>query len=279
MTAITSRIGQATRGATKADDVSPWIEPAARFGYVVRGVLYMLVGGLAVAVATQQGGAVTNPKGAIATIAGLPFGRILLLLIVTGLAGYSLWGFVRAFFDPLQRGHDASGLLQRGGYLVSAFVYASLIPFTAQLIAGAHPDAGGGVPFTARVLALPAGPWIVGAVGVGFVIGAGFGQFYEAFTAKFKKDFESWHMSHDETGFATRLGRLGHAARGVVFTLIGLFIVQSAHNSTAYENTGLDGALAALAAQPFGPYLLGVVAAGLFCFGLFSLGCARWFKI
>jgi hypothetical protein len=267
------------KDTAKEASQSPWFERAARWGYVTRGLLYVLVGGLAVAVATHRGGAVTSPQGAVGSVAQLPLGRVLLVFIVVGLVGYSLWGLVRAVFDPLNRGDDAKGLVQRAGYLGSFAAYAGLVPFTVQLILGTPPAQSGGTPLTARILALPGGPWIVGAFGVGWIVGAGIGQLYEAYSARFRRDFEFWHMSEDMTRVAVVLGRVGHAARGVVFTIIGILIVKSAFDARAYEQTGLDGALAALAAQTGGGLLLGVVAAGLVAFGLFSLCCARLMRM
>ncbi|HEU5314864.1 MAG TPA: DUF1206 domain-containing protein, partial [Chloroflexota bacterium] len=217
--------------------------------------------------------------GAVESVAQLPLGRVLLVFIVIGLVGYSLWGLVRAFLDPLNRGASAKGLAQRAGYLSSFAAYAGLVPFTLQLILGTPSAQGGGVPFTARILALPGGPWLVGAFGVGWFVGAGFGQLYEAYTARFQRDFESWHLSKELTRLAVLLGRVGHAARGVVFSVIGVLIVKSAVDARAYEQTGLDGALAALAAHTGGALLLGVVAAGLVAFGLFSLFCARLMRV
>ena len=294
MTAATARASHAAhRTRTEASRVAhkamraahnPWLERAARFGYVVKGALYLLMGGLAVAVATQRGGALTNPQGAIATVAGLPYGHVLLILVAIGLAAYGLWGLVRAIFDPLGRGHRPSGLADRLGYLISGCFYTSLVPFTIKLLmgapsAGGDGGSGGSQPFTARLLAAPGGVWLLGAIGVAWLIMSGLGQIYEALTARFRCDLESWQMSHDQLESATLVGRIGFAARGVAFSIIGVFLIQAAVNHDAYRNTGLDGALAALAAQPPGPWLLGLVAAGLICFGAFSLCCARWIRV
>ena len=258
---------------------NPWLERAARFGYVVKGVLYLLMGGLAYAVATQQGGALTNPKGAIATVAGLPYARPLLILMAVGLVCYGMWGFVRAIFDPLGRGHRPAGLADRLGCFLSGCFYTSLVPFTVKLVLGAPADAGsgGGEPLTARLIAAPGGPWLLGAIGLAWLVMSGFGQIYEGVTARFRRDLESWRVAQLE--LATLLGRIGFIARGVAFSIIGLFIIQAAVHHDAYVNTGLDGALAALAAQPYGPWLLGAVAAGLICFGAFCFCCARWIRV
>src|SRR5215212_7385628 len=134
--------GQVEQAGAKAAQVgrdtaqSSWVEGLARLGYVVRGVLYALVGLLAVGVATGTGGATTDKEGALGTIAAQPFGKVLLAIIAIGLAGYSLWGLVRALLDPLGRGTDPKGLAQRAGYLVSALSYGSLIVPTVAIILG-----------------------------------------------------------------------------------------------------------------------------------------------
>src|SRR5437867_10492801 len=121
MSAKTSAVGHLKdRAEDKAQEAvrNPWVEGMARFGYVVRGVLYAIIGLLALAVAFGVGGATTDKTGAIATIGARPFGKVLLAVVVVGLAGYSLWGFIRAIFDPLHRGTGPKGLAARVGYLV-----------------------------------------------------------------------------------------------------------------------------------------------------------------
>src|SRR6187549_2618386 len=109
----------------KAKDVvaQPWVEVLARIGYVVRGVLYIVVGILAVQVALGAGGETTDKGGALTAIGIQPFGTVLLVLTIIGLAGYSLWGFIRAIFDPFNRGTSPRGIAQRLGYVVSAITY------------------------------------------------------------------------------------------------------------------------------------------------------------
>jgi hypothetical protein len=257
---------------------SGWFEWAARFGYVVRGTLYLMVGVLATLVALGQGGEVTTPRGAIETISTLPFGKVLLILIAVGLAAYGLWGFVRAFLDPLGRGTKLEGLAQRFAYFMSGCTYTALVPFTLRLITNTA-GGEGGVEMPYRLLATPGGSWILGIIGLIWIFGVGGGQFWEAWHASFKKDFEHWEMSGDHLKWATLVGRIGLAARGVVFAILGLFLVIAAKNGDANEAKGLDGALQALAIQPAGMVLLGIVALGLVCFGLYSYCCARWVKI
>jgi hypothetical protein len=273
-------VAETARGATH----NVWVARAARLGYAVRGLLYFLVGALAVMVAAGAGGEVTSTRGAISAIGTFPFGRALLVVIAVGLAGYSLWGFVRAILDPLQRGDDLGGLAKRAGYLVSGLAYGALVLPTVRLAAGAAQSAGssggaGNAPLAGRLLALPAGPWLLGAAGVLWIAGAGIGQRVQACRASFRRDFESWEMSAEQLRWATIAGRAGYAARGVVFSILGYFLVLAAVHADASAAKGLDGALQALAAQPQGTALLGLVAAGLACFGFFSQCCALWERV
>lgn len=258
---------------------TPWIEGLARLGYIARGVLYATVGLLALGVALGVGGAPTDKEGAIATIGAQPAGKILLLIIAVGLAGYALWGVIRALLDPLGRGTDPKGLGQRAGYLVSGLSYGGLLLPTMRVLLGSGGDDGDQIQAgTAALLAAPFGPWLVGLIGVIAMIG-GLGQFYEAYSAKFKKEFKTHEMNQTELTWATRIGRFGYAARGVVFVLGGFFLVQAARNVDPEHAKGLDGALQTLAQQPYGPWLLGIVALGLVAFGIYSILCARWIQV
>jgi hypothetical protein len=258
---------------------TPWVEGLARLGYIARGVLYATVGLLAVGVALGLGAAPPDKEGAIAAIGAQPAGKILLLIIAVGLAGYALWGLIRALLDPLGRGTDPKGLGQRAGYLVSGLSYGSLVLPTVRMLLGQGTDNGNGVQEgTAALLTAPFGPWLVGLVGVIAMIG-GLGQFYEAYSAKFQKEFKTHQMRESELTWATRIGRFGYAARGVVFVLGGFFLVQAARNVDPQHAKGLDGALQTLAHQPYGPVLLGIVALGLVAFGIYSVLCARWIQV
>jgi hypothetical protein len=259
---------------------SAWVEGAARIGYVVRGLLYIVVGVLAVQVALGVGGQTTDKKGAIEVLGSQPFGKFLLVLIVIGLAGYSLWGFVRAFLDPLKRGTDPKGIAQRIGYLVSALVYGSLIFPTVDYLRGASGGGSsqGSQDLTAKLLSVPLGQWLVGLIGIIGMVG-GLGQIWQAVTADFKKDLKSDEMSANEMKWAVRVGRFGSAARGVTFAILGFFVLQAALRYDPQQAQGLDAALRTIAAQPYGPWLLAIVALGLVSFGIYSILCARWIQV
>ena len=257
-----------------------WVERLARLGYLAKGIVYAIVGVLAVQAAFGAGGQTTDTKGALSAIAAQPFGKFLLALLTVGLIGYVVWRFVQAVQDPEHKGDDAKGWATRLGYVVSGLIYASLAFTAIGLIRGSGGGGGGNSKqdWTARLLAQPFGQWLVGLVGA-FVIGLGFYQLYQAYKAKFRKQMKLQEMSPTEETWATRIGRFGLGARGVVFCIIGFFLLQAARQSDASEVRGLDGALQSLAQQPYGPWLLGIVALGLIAYGIHMAVQARYIRI
>ncbi|MDQ3930073.1 MAG: DUF1206 domain-containing protein [Chloroflexota bacterium] len=276
--------GAAREAREKAEESTSggWIDRASRFGYAVRGILYIVIGILSVQVALGQGGETAGKDGAIAAIGNQTFGEALLVLIILGLAGYSLWGFVRAFLDPFKRGTSPKGLAQRAGYLVSAVVYGGLIfPAVRFLLHPGNDEQQGGnstADFSAWLMShQPLGQWLLILIGV-VAFGGGLGQVWSAFSGDFEKDLKFREMSENTRALARQVGRVGHAARGIVFAMIGFFIAKAAWDVDPGQARGLDGTLQTLAQQPYGPALLGAVALGLIAFGVYSILCARWIK-
>ena len=260
---------------------SPWVERAARLGYLVRGLLYVVMGFLAFQVA-QGGDREADQQGALRLLAATPLGSGLLVVAAVGLAGYGVWGVVRAVLDPLGKGTDAKGLAQRAAYLVSGLAHGALCVAAVRLLTHTGGEEGGSsdvaATSTAWLLGQPFGAWLVGAAGL-WMIGAGLGELYLAYSKDFRKDLRREAMGARELGAATFAGRAGMTARGVVFGLIGAFLVQAALNADANRARGVDGALESLAAAPHGPALLGLTAAGLAAYGVYSALCARWMRI
>jgi Domain of Unknown Function (DUF1206) len=255
-----------------------WIEGLGRSGYAAKGLVYLIVGGLAVRAALGAGGVATDQRGALAHVAGAPFGRSVLMMLAIGLLGYALWQVVRATLDTDRKGADGEGLLSRAVYGSVSFVYVGLASSALQIAMGAATGPGStemAQDWTARLLGQPLGAWLVGSIGAAF--GAnGVHQCYRAIASDLTDDLDLAEIGADRRRWVTRIGRAGYAARGVAFILIGGFLVAAAIHANPGEARGLDGALATLAGQPFGPYLLGTVAAGLAAYGLFALVEARY---
>lgn len=259
----------------------PWVERLARFGYAAKGVVYFVVGLLAAQAALGVGGQITDTSGALQAIVTQPFGKFLLTLVTIGLIGYVIWRVVQTILDPEHSGEstDAKQVVQRIGYALSAFAYAGLAFTAIKLILGSGGSGGDATQdWTARFMAQPFGQWLVGLGGLA-TIAVGLSYLYEAYKAKFQKHFRLSQMSEKERTWAKRLGQFGIAARGIVFGVIGFFLIQAALQSNASEARGLGGALASLAQQPFGSWILALVALGLIAYSIYSLIEARYRQI
>ncbi|MDX1655839.1 MAG: DUF1206 domain-containing protein [Candidatus Competibacteraceae bacterium] len=245
------------------------IEWLARLGYGARGLVYLIVGGLAFMDAFDRGGSQnTGTRGALEKLLGEPFGQALLWIVAVGLFGYALWRLIQSLADTDHHGTDAKGVAVRGGLFVSALSHIALGIFALSLIYGWGSGGGGGgtQDWTAQLMEQPFGRWLVGLVGLA-VIGAGIAQFYKGAVAGFEKymntGVHTWNM-------AKPVSQFGLMAKGVVFMIIGVFLIVAAVQSQAGEAKGLKEVLNTLEQQSTGPWLLGIVAAGLFAFGIYS---------
>jgi uncharacterized protein DUF1206 len=275
--AIRQTAGNAAERAA-GQPVLQWLE---RVGYVARGALYVVVGVLALKVATSSaGGQATDLTGALVFLIGNQFGKFVLIVMVVGLAAYAVWGLVRAIFDPLHRGSDASGLMARLGFVTSAVSYGAIAIFGLKLLMGTGSAATGDATqkTAASLLAHPFGGQLTILVGI-IAIGIGIGQFVEAYRAKFKNDLKGAEMSLAEGRIVVGLGRYGMAARGVAFLVIGYFLIQAGIYKTASLAHGFGGAFVFLLNQPYGHLLLAIVALGFVALGIHSILCARWMRL
>lgn len=267
---------QAVRSAVR----NPWVERLARFGYAARGVVYAVIGLLAIqaAFSGRSAGEQASPEGAIQRIAEQS--RLLLVLVAIGLVGYALWRFVQAVLDPENKGSDPKGLAKRGMMLASGIGYSGLALLAARIASGAggSQGQGGDQAMTASVMDKPFGRWLVILAGIAVIV-SGFYQLYEAWTDRFRRHLKLQEMDHSEERLATHTGRLGLASRGIVFLLMGWFLIQAGLRHDPSQASGLAGALETLAAQPYGPWLLGIVAFGLIAYGAYSFLQARYRKI
>jgi len=252
----------------------------SRAGFVARAVVYAVIGILALKLALGQGGTLTNQQGALHTVANQPFGTVLLTLVATGLGGYSLWRLVRAVIGHGPEGSDSG--FERVAAGASGIAYGAMCAVAVEILL--HPaggsGAGAGSPkhAAAGVLGWPAGTWIVGIAGVA-MLGVALYQGHRGATKKFLDDSKSEEMSPGVERWIARIGIVGHLARMVVFGLVGIFLVKAAVDYNPRAAVGLDGALAKIQDNSYGPVLLGIVAAGLIAFALYSLSDARYRRI
>lgn len=259
---------------------SPWVEWLARFGMVAQGLLYGIVAVLAIGVALDQGGKTTDQHGAIRTLASQGWGKWLLVLLAIGLGGYALWCFVVAVLgEKVEHGEDV-GVGKRMVYAARGVIYAGLCWTAVSIVADAGSSGGGNKQEKAAAVVLdwPGGVALVTAAGLG-VLGYGVWNAYKGLSCRFLKDMKTEEMNEAGRRWIRRTGVVGHVARGIVFALVGIFLVKAALEYDPDEAIGIDGALQKLAAQAYGDALLGVVAAGLLAYGVFCLARARYREV
>jgi len=251
------------------------VETLARLGYGARGLVYGLVGALALLAAIGSGGRTDGSRGALQTVLAQPFGRFWLTLIALGLFGFCAWRILEALTDADRRGSDMKGWGVRAAHLISGFIYAGLALSALNLALG-HGSGGGedqaAQDWTAWLMGQPFGRWLVGLVGLA-IIGSGLAFLAKAWRGNVA---ERLQLPADKQTWVCSVGRLGFAARGVVFVLIGGFVALAALHASSSEVHGLGGALQTLQQQPYGWVLLALTALGLFAFGLFGLVQARY---
>ena len=258
---------------------SQWIEPLTRIGFLCKGVVYVLLGALAVMYAFNVGGETTDQRGVMREIAAQPFGTVLLIVMAVGLLGYALWRFICAFSGADGDGTDAKGLGARAGHFGSGAAYTGIALYAMKLLWGGssqHKDAA--KSWTARLLAIPGGELLVVLAGL-VVIGAGVFEIRNGLREEFKDYLRTHSMGAEENRWATTAGKWGHVARGVVFGMVGVFLCYAAWRANPNEARGISGVLNTVVAQPFGQWMLGLLALGLVCYGVYCMIEAKYRRI
>lgn len=252
------------------------IEGIARTGYAAKGVVYGIVGVIAARAAFGNGGQATGSSGALQSLADSTLGLITLAAIAVGLACYVVWRAIGATLNPE---NESGG--KRAFLAVTAIVHAGLAIEAARLaLSGGSSggSSGGAQSRTAELMSQPFGVWLVGAVGV-IIAGFGLYQLGKAWKADLSDKLQLGRMNATARTWAVRSGRAGLAARGVVFCIIGGLLVTAAIRANPNQAEGLGGALRTLQDQPYGPWLLGIVAIGLVAYGVYMEVQARYRRI
>ncbi|WTP82814.1 DUF1206 domain-containing protein [Streptomyces sp. NBC_00178] len=273
----TNAQGQARRAArSRAMDVG------ARAGFVARGVIYLLVGILALRVAFSDGGGKQADRGgAIAEIAEKPFGSVLLWALGLALVGMALWRLSEALFG--QAGADGDKPSKRA-MAAARFVFYAFVSYSVLSYAAGDKSSGSGSSdrqtddVTARALEWTGGQWIVGIAGA-VVTGAGLWIAFRALARKYHKHLKMTEMSKRTRQAVDVVGVFGGTVRGAVFATAGGFAIAAAVQHEPGRAKGMDDTLRSFTETPAGPWLLVLIALGLAAFGLFSWANARWRKV
>ncbi|MGB3766253.1 MAG: DUF1206 domain-containing protein [Phormidesmis sp.] len=269
-------------GKPSSSDTAKWIEILARLGYAAKGIVYAIVGALAIQVAFNWGGRLTGSTGAFESIANQPFGKVMLFFVAFGLLGYVLWRFVSAIFDPEHNEDGAKNIFRRLSYAVSGLVYGSLSFAAFRIVfsngSSSSSSSGSSNEQTATLLSQPFGRWLVGLVAA-CTVAYGFYCIYRGVKVKFRKKLKLAEMSQTEQTWAIRIGRFGLICKGIVSTIVGYFFAQAARSADASEAKSTAGALQTIQQQPFGAVLMGIVAFGMLAYGIHLMVQARYRRI
>ncbi len=273
------------QGTARSAASSRPVVALARLGYAVKGVVYVVIGILAILLATGHGGQVTDQNGALEAIYNSPlgptFGRFLLIVVTIGLFGFALWSFIQALLDTEGKGRKAKGILARVGYALVGVSYG-LLGYVALQIAMTGSTSRNSTSstqnWTALLLKQPAGVFLVIVLGI-IVLGVAAYTFNKAYRKKFTQRLNLGTLSPRARKTVINIGRLGYAAIGVVSTIIGIFLIVAAVQHDPNSAKGLDSAMIELLQQPFGPWLLGLVALGLLAYGVYSFVEARYRRV
>jgi hypothetical protein len=250
---------------------------AARIGLVARGIVYLLMGWLAIKIATGHRNQQANQKGALADVASHSGGLVLLIALAGGFAAYASWQLTQAIYGTAADGRKTSARLTS---LVRCLGYAALCATAISVLTGssktgqAQQQAG----LTARLMHHTGGRWLVGAIGLVVVI-VGVAMMVDGLRRTFVKQLQITHMERNTRRTVEALGVVGSTARGIVVALAGALIIDAAATADPSKSTGLDGALRTLVHQAYGPWLLGSAALGLIAFGIYGLAAAKWARV
>lgn len=255
-----------------------WLTRGARFGLIAKGVVYALIGILAIQAALGFAGRVGGSREAVEYLGHQPFGQALLVLVGVGLFAYAAWSFIMALADTENEGTDAMGIVKRLGFAAGGVVNTAIAITALQLALGSSSEGGGAKTWAAKVMNEPFGHWLVGLLGV-VVIGVGVAQFYMAYTKRFLEKLDTASMSEKVRRAVVRMGQAGYASRGVVFPIIGVALVSAAFTHDPSEAKGMGEALRTVAASTHGKILLIVVAAGLLAYGVFTVALAKYRRV
>ncbi len=251
----------------------------ARAGLVARGVIYALVGIIAIQIALGTSHPQADNSGAVRLVAATPFGSVLLWLLVVGFIGLTLWRLSEAAWGANSPGgHKTSQrLVNMFKAALYGFITYGILKYALGLGAPKSSNKQS-LDLTATAFKHPGGRIAIGLVGL-IIVGIGVYLAYRAYQAKFMREMRMGAASATTRKAVIRLGQVGGVARGAVFTTVGIFLVVAAVEAKPGKAKGIDAALTALAKTPLGPWLLGLVAVGLVLFGIYSCCEARWREV
>jgi hypothetical protein len=263
--------------AAGLSEVRPWAERFVRLGYAAKGLIYLLIGVLALRLALGFGGRLTDASGVLRTVLQQPFGLVLMAAIGTALLAYAAWEIIRAFVGT-RRQPRASSWGSRVLTVLKAMVYGGIEVEALRLAFGSRARSGGADDLARDAMQLPLGGALLALAGLGLVA-YGLRQVWHAWQARIGEDLDNQQLRRDGAAWVLHISRAGVGARGVILALIGMALLRAAIENRPGEAGGTSEALSTVLTQPYGQTLLAAVAAGLACYGVYQFVHARYARI
>jgi len=252
---------------------SDWLDLAARVGLVAYGLVHLLIGWLAVQLALGDHSEEASTNGALPELSQQPFGRALVWAVAVGMLLLVVWRLIEAGFGHREE-DGIDRLRKRAGSALKAVIYGALGVTALKVALGSGSSGGGSEGLTAKLMDLPAGQWIVVAVGLALVAYAG-ALVRRGWTEKFAENLETeGRLGYSGAGYLI-LGKIGYIAKGAALAIVGGLFCYAGSTHDPDESGGLDEALQKVLEQPFGPYLLIAMGLGIACYGLYCFARAR----
>ena len=253
---------------------SDWLDHAVSIGLVAYGVVHLLIGFLAVRLALGDHSEQASASGALQKLAQQPFGLILVWAVAVGMLLLVVWRLLEAAFGHRDEDDDSTKWRKRVFSVLRAGIYGALGVTALKVATGSGSSGGGSKGLTARLMDLPAGQWIVVAVGLG-IIGYAGALAWRGWTEKFAEHLKTeGKMGYRGAGYLL-LGKVGYIAKGVSLAVVGVLFGYAGVTHRSGKSGGLDQALQKVLQQPFGPYLLIAIGLGIAAYGLFCFARAR----
>lgn len=259
-----------------------WVDHAARIGLIAYGAVHLLIGWLAIQMALGQDQGKASGQGALAELSQQPLGGVLVWLVAIGLCLLVIWRLIDAAVDHHgDDGADRDGNHHNWGRravaLFKAALYAALAFAALKVATGSSGSGGDGTQtLTARLLGMPGGQVLVAVVALA-VIGYAARLAWRGWTEEYMEHLDSGGQGGGGGTAYRILGKVGHLAKAAALAVVGILIAHAAVTHEAGKSGGLDQALREVLQQPFGPVLLGLIALGIGCYGLFCFARARHF--
>lgn len=251
------------------------VKQTARAGYISKGTVYAVTGVLAFGAAAGLGSQSKGKLGVLEFLQNQPFGNVILGVLAIGLLCYAFWRFFQSIRDPEHIGTDAKAVGKRIGFFLSGLVYLGLAVFSAYQI---FRDAGGGGQGKSgdgSMLPQELLPYVFYAIAIGLALKSVF-QFVTAYKGEFLDKFHLNSLSNINTRKTIKwLGYVGMISRGIVVGIISYFFFRAADGAGSEDMKGTAEAFSFLRASS-GPWLVGLVAFGLICYGSYMFMMAKY---